>query len=111
MPGDTWNANLYVRINPDGTVDTAYPAGNKPVSGGACPTGWTCATKGDATEDIDEVSASAVTAPPTPEGEFTSFLIVGSDKGGSRGGGGRRGGGRGARGAARRGRGTGPSDG
>ena len=39
---------------------------------------------GIVSEDIDEVSASAVTAPPTPEGEFTSFLIVGSDKGGSR---------------------------
>jgi LCP family protein required for cell wall assembly len=39
---------------------------------------------GIVSEDIDEVSASVVTAPPTPEGEFTSFLIVGSDKGGSR---------------------------
>ncbi len=39
---------------------------------------------GIVSEDMDEESASVVTAPPTPEGEFTSFLIVGSDKGGSR---------------------------
>jgi len=39
---------------------------------------------GIVSEDIDEESASVVTAPPTPEGDFTSFLIVGSDKGGSR---------------------------
>lgn len=59
------DSTVEAQLNYDNTVDLAYRAGNKPVSGGACPTGWTCATIGDGTEDIDEVSA-------------TEFLMVGS---------------------------------
>lgn len=50
-------------LNYDLSVNSEFRAGNKPVAGAACPTGWTCAAKGDGTEDIDEVSA-------------TSFLMV-----------------------------------
>ena len=57
-------------LNYDNSWNSEFRAGNKPVAGGACPTGWTCTVAGDATEDIDEVSA-------------TSFLMVvsGSDEG------------------------------
>ena len=40
-------------LNYDLSVNSEFRAGNKPVAGAACPTGWTCAAKGDGTEDID----------------------------------------------------------
>lgn len=51
----------------DNKFYTEYRGGDAPVVGGACPTGWTCAAKGDGTQDIDEISA-------------TSFLMVVSGK-------------------------------
>lgn len=39
---------------------------------------------GIVSDDVDEDTASVVTAPPPPEGEFKAILVVGSDKGGSR---------------------------
>ena len=57
-------------LNYDSSFSSEFRAGDKPVAGGSCPTGWTCAVTGDATQDIDEVSA-------------TSFLMVvsGTDEG------------------------------
>lgn len=44
--------------NSDGTRDTAYPNGDKPIIGASCTT-WTCENIGDATlGEIDEVSAT-----------------------------------------------------
>ena len=53
-------ADLTVKVSPnfDATIDTQYRAGDKP-SGSSCTT-WTAATKGDATIDCDEVSASEI---------------------------------------------------
>jgi len=48
-------------LNSDNSFDTEFRPGDKPIAGGSCPTGWTCAVKGDATEDIDEVSATSFT--------------------------------------------------
>jgi len=62
LVGVSASAGLTVKvaINFDGTVSTLYRAGEK-AQGGAPPTGWTCAVKGDATIDCDEVSASSFT--------------------------------------------------
>jgi hypothetical protein len=58
--------------NPDGTRDTAFPTGNKPIGGSVCST-WTCDDFGAAVADIDEDSATQVTLAvdsPTDEGEI-----------------------------------------
>ncbi len=48
-------ADLSVQyaVNSDNTINSGFPAGNKPAGGASCST-WTCAQKGDATGEIDE---------------------------------------------------------
>lgn len=55
----TATAAVSVRLSPnwDGTLNTKYPNGDKPI-GGECPAGWTCAAKGDGGGTIAEVSAT-----------------------------------------------------
>lgn len=60
-------------INQDGSFDTAFRAGDKPIGGATCPTGWTCATKGTGSGEIDEVSSTSfeiVASGNDDEGDF-----------------------------------------
>lgn len=50
--------SLTLPPNYDFTRSTQYRFGEKPIDTPECPTGWTCANKGDGAGTIDEVSTS-----------------------------------------------------
>lgn len=53
------DVSITLAPNSDDSMDSEYPAGNKPAGGASCST-WTCAQKGDAAGEINEVSSTAL---------------------------------------------------
>lgn len=66
---------LSLSENPDGTRDTAFPSGNKPIGGSSCST-FTCDDIGDASADINEDSASQVTIATSGTSDSTGDMGI-----------------------------------